>query len=91
MTGGQVTRMVVLESLLLGISGALIGLLGGLVTAVFIQLASQPLLGHPIRPSFRPGVVAANMAAAIVITMLAAWLPARRAARLDLLEAISAE
>jgi ABC-type lipoprotein release transport system permease subunit len=26
-----------------------------------------------------------------VITMLAAWLPARRAARLDLLEAISAE
>jgi len=91
MTSGQVTRMVVLESLLLGIAGGLIGLLGGIVTALFIQLASQPLLGHPIRPSFRPGVVAANMAAAIVITMLAAWLPARRAARLDLLEAISAE
>jgi ABC-type lipoprotein release transport system permease subunit len=36
-------------------------------------------------------VVAANMTAAIVITMLAAWLPARRAARLDLLESISAE
>ncbi len=34
---------------------------------------------------------AAGVAAAIVITMLAAWLPARRAARLDLLEAISAE
>ncbi|MFN6190182.1 MAG: ABC transporter permease [Planctomycetia bacterium] len=91
MTGGQVTRMVVLESLLLGIAGALIGLLGGIVTALFIQMASQPLLGHPIRPSFRPGVVAANMAAAVAITMLAAWLPARRAARLDLLEAISAE
>ena len=91
MTGGQVTRMVVLESLLLGIAGGLIGLLGGMVTALFIQLASQPLLGHPIRPSFRPGVIAANMAAALVITMLAAWLPARRAARLDLLESISAE
>lgn len=91
MTGGQVTRMVVPESLLLGIDGALIGLLGGIVTALFIQMASQPLLGHPIRPSFRPGVVAANMAAAVAITMLAAWLPARRAARLDLLEAISAE
>jgi putative ABC transport system permease protein len=91
MTRGQVTRMVVLESLLLGISGAVIGLVGGVVTALFIQLASQPLLGHPIRPSFRPGVVAANLAAAIAVTALAAWLPARRAARLDLLEAISSE
>jgi len=91
MTRGQVTRMVVLESLLLGISGAVIGLVGGVVTALFIQLASQPLLGHPIRPSFRPGVVAANLAAAIAVTALAAWLPARRTARLDLLEAISSE
>jgi ABC-type lipoprotein release transport system permease subunit len=39
----------------------------------------------------RPGVVAANLAAALVVTALAAWLPARRAARLDLLEAIAAE
>jgi len=91
MTRGQVTRMVVLESLLLGGAGALIGLVGGLVTAVFIQLSSQPLLGHPIRPSFRPGVVAANLAAALAVTALAAWLPARRTARLDLLEAISSE
>jgi putative ABC transport system permease protein len=91
MTRGQVTRMVVLESLLLGTAGALIGLVGGLVTAVFIQLSSQPLLGHPIRPSFRPGVVAANLAAALAVTALAAWLPARRTARLDLLEAISSE
>jgi putative ABC transport system permease protein len=91
MTRGQVTRMVVLESLLLGSAGALIGLVGGLVTAVFIQLSSQPLLGHPIRASFRPGVVAANLAAALAVTALAAWLPARRTARLDLLEAISSE
>jgi putative ABC transport system permease protein len=91
MTRGQVTRMVVLESLLLGTAGALIGLVGGLVTAVFIQLSSQPLLGHPIRPSFRPGVVAANLAAALAVTALAAWLPARRTTRLDLREAISSE
>lgn len=91
MTSGQVTRMVVLESLLLGIAGSLIGLLGGVVTAFFIQLASQPLLGHPIRPSFRPGIVAVNLIAALLVTVIAAWFPARRAARLDLLEAVSAE
>ncbi|MEI7862614.1 MAG: FtsX-like permease family protein, partial [Planctomycetota bacterium] len=91
MTSRQVTAMVVLESLLLGASGALIGLVSGLVTAVFIQWASQPLLGHPIRASFRPSVVVANLLAALVVTGLAAWLPARRAARIDLLEAVSAE
>jgi putative ABC transport system permease protein len=91
MTRGQVTRMVVIESLLLGAAGGLIGLAGGITTALFIQLASQPLLGHPIKASFRPDVVAMNLLAAVAITAIAAWLPARRAARLDLLESIAAE
>jgi len=91
MTRGQVTRMVVIESLLLGAAGGLIGLFGGVTTALFIQLASQPLLGHPIQASFRPDVVAVNLIAAVAITAIAAWLPARRAAGLDLLESISAE
>jgi putative ABC transport system permease protein len=91
MTSRQVTRMVVLESILLGVAGGLIGLVGGMSTALYIQLASQPLLGHPIRISFRPSVVAVNLGAAIIVTALAAWIPARRASRLDLLEALSSE
>jgi len=91
MTGSQVTRLVVLESLLLGMAGGIIGAAGGVLTALLIQFASQPLLGHPIRPSFRPGVVAVNLLAAVAVTCVAAWLPARRAAKLDLLESISAD
>jgi putative ABC transport system permease protein len=91
MTRRQVTLVVVLESLLLGVAGSLIGLIGGISTAFFIQLASQPLLGHPIEASFRPGVVAANLAVAVGVTLVAAWLPTRRAVRIDLLEAVSAE
>jgi putative ABC transport system permease protein len=91
MRRGQVVRMVVLESLLLGGAGAIIGLVAGLTTAFFIQLASQPLLGHPLRMHLRPGIIAVNLVAAVVVTALAAWLPARRAVRLDLLEAMSAE
>jgi putative ABC transport system permease protein len=91
MTSGQVTRLVVLESVLLGVSGGLIGAVGGMFTALLIQLASQPLLGHPIRASLRPSVVAVNLVAAVAVTALAAWIPARRAVRLDLLESISAE
>ena len=91
MRRGQVVRMVVLESVLLGVAAGLIGLVAGLTTALFIQFASQPLLGHPLKMHLRPGVIAANLAAAVVVTALAAWLPARRAVKLDLLEAISAE
>jgi ABC-type antimicrobial peptide transport system permease subunit len=36
-------------------------------------------------------VIVANIAAAVIVTALAAWIPARRAARLDLLEAVSSE
>jgi putative ABC transport system permease protein len=91
MTSGQVIRLVLLESLLLGATGGLIGAVGGMCTALLIQLASQPLLGHPIRASLRPSVVAVNLVAAVAVTVLAAWIPARRAVRLDLLESISTE
>jgi ABC-type antimicrobial peptide transport system permease subunit len=49
------------------------------------------LLGYPVQMSLRPGLIALNMAAAMLVTAVAAWLPARRASRLDLLQAISAE
>ena len=91
MTRGQVTRLVVLESMLLGVAGGLIGAVGGIFTALLIQFASQPLLGHPIRASLRPTVVIVNLVAAVAVTALAAWIPARRAVRLDLLESIASE
>lgn len=91
MPRGRVTRLVVLESVLLGAAGGLIGALGGIGTAILIQFASQPLLGHPIRASLRPSVVIVNLVAAVTVTALAAWIPARRAVRLDLLESIASE
>jgi putative ABC transport system permease protein len=91
MTGGQVMRMVVVESLLLGVAGCTIGIMAGIVTAVFIQSASQPLMGHPLAISIRPLVIVANLVGAVVVTALAAWLPANRAVNLDLLEAIAAD
>jgi len=91
MTSGQVTQMVVIESVILVIVGNVLGTLGGLVTALYIQFSSQPLLGHPTRMTLRPGVIAANVLTAVVVTVLAAWIPARRAARMDLLQSLSDE
>jgi len=86
-----VVALVVLQSMLLGAAAGIIGLVSGVTTALFIQFASQPLLGHPLAMHIRPAVVIANLLAALVVTALAAWLPARRAVNLDLLEAMSAE
>jgi putative ABC transport system permease protein len=91
MTSGQVTRLVLIESVILGLAGGLIGAVGGICTALLIQVASQPLLGHPVQPSVRPTVVIANLCAAVAVTALAAWIPARRAVRLDLLASIASE
>jgi len=91
MTRGQVVRMVILQSVLLGVAAGLVGLVAGLSTALFIQYVSQPLLGHPLAIRIRPDVVASSMAAAVLVTAVAAWLPARRAVSLDLPEAMAAE
>ena len=91
MRRGQVVGMVVLQSVLLGAAAGIVGLVAGVTTALFIQFASQPLLGHPLALHIRPGVVVANLLAALAVTALAAWLPARRAVKLDLLDALSTE
>jgi putative ABC transport system permease protein len=91
MTSGQVIRLVLIESILLGMTGCVIGVVGGIATSAFIQVASQPLTGHPVGASFRPEILAASILAAVLVTVVAAWLPARRAVRLDLLESIAAE
>ena len=83
--------MVLLQSMLLGVAASLVGLVAGLATALFIQFVSQPLLGHPLAIRVRPDVVASSLAAALAVTAIAAWLPARRAVGLDLLEAMAAE
>lgn len=87
----QVVGLVLVESLVLGVAGCVAGVVGGMVTAAFIQFSSQPLLGHPVAATVRPGVIAANLGAALLVTVVAAVLPARRAARIDLLEALTVD
>ena len=91
MTRRQVRKLVLWESLLLGILGTLLGTLAGLTTAWIIHLCNEPLLGHALPFAFHGWLLAANAGACLVITILAAWLPGERAARLDLLAAIAYE
>jgi putative ABC transport system permease protein len=91
MTRGQAQKLVFCESLLLGLMGTLIGVLSGLVSAWVIHLCNEPLMGQSVPFALHGWLVAANVGICLAITLVAAWSPGRRAARLDLLTAIAYE
>ncbi|MFC5953314.1 ABC transporter permease [Streptomyces pratens] len=87
----QVTRSVLIEAFVVGAVAAVVGLL----TGIAIGAGLRALMGAfeatvPAGPLVvTPGTVAAAFAVGILITMLAAWLPARRAAKIPPVAAMS--
>lgn len=85
----QLWRMITLESVTIALLGALLGIVLGVVAGVAIQ---RSLVDDGITELAIPWVqMAVFVALAGVIGVLAALLPARRASRMDVLQAISAE
>ncbi|WP_028472713.1 ABC transporter permease [Nocardioides alkalitolerans] len=86
---GQLRVMITLESVVIAVLGAVLGLLLGLVFGVALlrSLRDEGLevISVPV------GQLALFLGLSLVIGVLAAVLPARRAARLDVLAAVSAE
>ena len=88
MTRRDVRRMVRYESVITALFGALLGLLLGLF---FAFVVIQALEGEGITFSLPIGQIVSLMVFAIVVGIVAAIFPARRASRLDVLRAISYE
>ncbi|MGN7248592.1 ABC transporter permease [Janibacter anophelis] len=85
----QLRRMITLESVTIALLGAVLGIVLGVVAGVAIQRA---LVDDGITELAIPWVqMVAFVVVAGLIGILAALLPARRASRLDVLRAISAE
>jgi len=89
MSRRQVKRMVRVESVLVAVFGGLLGLAVGVVFGVALQraLVSQGVteLSFPIPQ------LAGYLLLAAVAGVLAAWLPARRASKLNVLQAVAAD
>ena len=81
---GQVVRVFLVEGLVVGLSGSLAGcLLGGALTVLFQNTATAPD-GSPLFPvDLSPAVFLRAVGVALAAGVLAAVIPARRAARLD--------
>jgi putative ABC transport system permease protein len=85
----QVRRMIRWEAVLVALTGALVGVVVGLVAGISIR---QALSGEGIEVLVIPvATVIVIMVLAVLLGVLAAALPARRAARLDILAAIATE
>ncbi|MCD6639891.1 MAG: ABC transporter permease [Nocardioides sp.] len=84
----RLRRMVTLESVTISVMGAVLGLVLGVTIGVLLQRAladDLPELGLPL------GSLAAFLAIAVVFGVLAAIVPAVRASRMKVLEAIATE
>ncbi|MFG2905500.1 ABC transporter permease [Kitasatospora sp. NPDC048286] len=92
-TRRQITRSVLIEALLVGLTASVTGLLAGIGIAVGLKA----LLNGPMDANLPDGplIVSLNtvitaIVTGVLVTVVAAWLPARRASRIAPVAAMSA-
>ena len=93
--GSHIFHLAVLESALLGLAGAALGVLVGVVAAVLISAIGISMppppnseAGFTAAIRLVPPVIAASFGMGVVGAVVAALLPARKAARIPLVEAL---
>ena len=85
-------RLVLAEGLLIALSSVAVAALLALpLTAALGRVMGVSLLGSPLRFAFAPGAAAAWLALVVVIAVVACWLPAERAGRMAIREALAYE
>jgi putative ABC transport system permease protein len=87
----QVTRSVLIEAFVVGTIAGATGLLAGIGIGVGLR-SLMGTLGATVPDGplvISPGTVASALVVGVVITMLAAWLPGRRAAKIPPVAAMS--
>jgi putative ABC transport system permease protein len=86
---GQITRSVLLEAFVVGVFGGVVGLGIGIGLAALLRAITSSNSGLPSASlAITPSAVIACMAVGIVVTMVSAYAPARRAAQVSPVEAM---
>jgi putative ABC transport system permease protein len=88
MSRRQVKRLVRYESVITALIGAILGTILGII---FATLVSRPLADEGFELSYPVGTLLILLVLAALAGVLAAIFPARRAARLDVLQAVAYE
>lgn len=91
MTKTQVRRTIVMQALIIGLVGLPLGILFGVGVAYVINLAMMPSFGHPVEFNLHPRMLLGTLVGALLIVLVAAIIPARRATRINVVEALHYE
>ena len=88
-SSGQVSRRVIVESLVIGVVASLFGALAGVgIGWVLLDLLGALGGGFDVALAIPSGTIGAGVALGTVITLAAAYFPARRGARVAPIEAL---
>jgi putative ABC transport system permease protein len=93
---GQVVRNFALEGLVIGVAGAVIGMLVAVAISVVFDLAGLQMppppgrsVGYPLHVDLPPGLFAVTAAVIVLSAVAAAWAVSRTAARKSIVEALA--
>jgi putative ABC transport system permease protein len=88
----QIRRMILLEAAVMALVGIISGTLAGMMNTYFlVRTAASMVGGFTVPFHFPVGLVLLALPLTILISLLAAWWPARKAVRLNVVEAIGYE
>jgi len=88
----QVRKMVLLEAVAISVIGVIVGACAGVLDTLFMShTESKMLVGYTIPFYFSWSLVAWTLPIVIAASLVAGWWPARRAVRMQVIEAIGGE
>lgn len=91
-TPGHVRRLMLWESAYLGVLGAALGVLGGLLLSLLlVHVINKQSFGWTIQFSIQPVILVQSAAIAVLAAILAGYLPARWAARQPIVDGLRYE
>ncbi len=88
---GQLRRLVVTQALALGVISVIPGLVLGFGLAYLANQSAEPLQGHRLPFRLNPIFSAGCVGVVLILSIVTAYFPARRAARLHIVEALRYE
>jgi putative ABC transport system permease protein len=88
MTRSQLRKTILAQAMTMGLLALVPGIIAGVGVAYLIHLATLPTTGHPVSFVLHPWLLVGGLILGLIVVLVAALLPAERAARLELTKAV---